>query len=98
MESAFQIRLVKTGKGHISVHGDKQRVEVLGVVVLVFKASDGFPRRGDRGSEIHADLIFAAMHGIDRQLQMTVVQIGRASCRERAYVSGGARPGKETKV
>ena len=97
MESAFQVRLVKAGKGHISVHGDKQRVEVLGVVVLVFKASHGFPRRGDRGSEIHADLIFAAMHGIDRQLQMTVVHFCGNRDAVDDQVRGGSIPEVEQK-
>src|SRR2546421_415014 len=57
-KAPFQIRLVEAGKGHIGIHGDKQRVDVFAAVILIFKARDGLARRSDRSTKIHADDIF----------------------------------------
>ena len=83
-KAAFQIGLVKTGKGHLGVHGDKQSVDVLGAVVFVFKASDGSPRRRDRRGEIHVESIFTPMNGVCRQLDVAVVDL----CRNRRAIDG----------
>ena len=53
MKAPFQIRLVEARKSHLRIHGNKERVEVLGVVVFVFKARDSFSRRSYRSSEIY---------------------------------------------
>jgi len=56
-----------------------------------------FPAVADRGSEIHADLIFAAMHGMHRQLQMTVVHFCRNWDAVDDQVCGGSIPEVEQK-
>src|SRR5436305_11605182 len=57
-KAPFDVGLVETGKGHIGIHGDKQRVDVFAAVVLIFKARDGLARRSVRSAKIHADDIF----------------------------------------
>src|SRR5215472_12657866 len=73
MEAAFQIGLIETGKGHLRIHGDKERVEVLGVVIFVFKASDGFSGWGNGGGEIDDNDILTGMNHVCRQLDVAVV-------------------------
>lgn len=77
MEAAFEIGLIETGEGHVRVHRDEERIEILGVVVFVFEARDGFTGRGDRSSEIHADSVFAYVHGTWGELDVAIFDFRR---------------------
>src|SRR6266567_1108806 len=70
METAFQVGLIETGKSHFGVHGNKKRVEVLGVVVFVLETSDGFSGRSDGRGEIEADYILTGLNCVCRQLDV----------------------------
>src|SRR5690348_15802761 len=69
-KTAFQIRLIEARKGHLRVHGNKQSVNVLRVVVLVLEARDGFSGCSDRRREIQADRVFSGMDGAGGQLNV----------------------------
>lgn len=76
MEARFEIGLVEAWESHLGVHGDEERVEILGVVVLVFETRDGFTSSGDRGAEINANVVFAGPDAARRELDVAVFDFG----------------------
>jgi len=89
-EAAFQVGLIETGKSHFGVHGNKKRVEVLGVVVFVLETSDGFSGWRDGRGEIETDHIFTGMNHVGRQLDVAVIYFCCHSDAVNAEVRGGA--------
>src|SRR5436305_1829985 len=77
MEAALQVRLVKAREGHAGIHGHEQRVEIFGVVVLVFKPGNGLTGRGDGRGEIQADRIVPCLKQVRCKLNVSVLDGGR---------------------
>ncbi len=76
--------MIETRERHFGVHGNEERVEILGVVVFVFESRDGFSGGGDGSGEIHADGVFACVDGACGELDMAVFDF----CGDRDAVDG----------
>src|SRR6266404_3877512 len=72
----LEVRLIKTRKRHVGIHGHKKRVNVFAAVVLVFKASDGFARRSHGSSEVNGHHVLTQLEHFGRQFDMPVLESG----------------------
>lgn len=72
LKAAFEIGLIETGERHVSVHRDKEGVQILGIVVFVFETGDGFTRGSDGCGEIHAHGIVAGADSAGGELDVAV--------------------------
>ena len=75
LELRLQVRLVKTRKRHVSVHRNKQRVDVFAAIVLVFKARDRLASWSDRRREIDLHHVFAQLEQFRGKFNVTILNV-----------------------
>ncbi len=77
LEPRLQVRLIKAGKRHVRVHRNKERVDILAAIVLIFKARNGLARRRDRSFEIDHHHVLIQLEQLGGKLDVAILYFRR---------------------